>query len=239
MKTIETEFISNELIKNIRKYRMPIDVGSDITCYTYDKDNVIKMFEITCANPEEKFFIPNSVYGNNTFIFENKIQRNVDNILLSYTQPFIRGDKLNAYVFNELEFDDLIIYIRQVLEDIKKISDEGIFAYDTFISNIILNDTGFHNIDTIDFKYLDKDPKKIMLDNLRVFFAIFWDYLMNDEMRKFCIANKLEEQFLYECPEIFFSLLIDKAKELSDKEITHIKHIKILAKRRHFDSINL
>lgn len=232
MNKVDIEILSYQEIKKIKLFQRPIDIGSDISCYLYDKNTVIKMFEITCQKPSEKFFIPNEIYGNNSYIFTNKIQKNKDGILISYTQPFIRGDKLNPYSFNELSIDNLLIFITQLIQDTLPISNNGIFTYDSFISNIILNNQGFHNIDTIDFQCLDKDPTIIQKENLKIFFINFWDILMGDDLKYFCIQNGLDEYFLYEDPYNFFIELTNKVQELSNKKISHIKDIKILTKKR-------
>ena len=108
MEKVNVDIISENIIKSIKIHQLPIDIGSDISCYLFDKDTVIKTFEITCKDPDNKFFIPNSFYGNDSYIFTNSIQKNHDGLLLSYTQPYIRGELLNPYNFNDLSIDELL-----------------------------------------------------------------------------------------------------------------------------------
>lgn len=232
MEKAQVEIISNQEIRKIRKNQRPIDIGSDISCYLYDKNTVIKTFEITCPNPEEKLFLSNQIYGNSSYIFTNRIQRNENGLLLSYTQPFIRGYILTPYEFNEILIKDLLIFIKQILLDTQKIAHNGIYAYDNFISNIIINDTGFHCIDTIDFKLMDKDPKIIEKENIEIFFTNFWDYLLTDDLKDFCLMNGLSKYSLFEDPYSFFVILTNKVQLLTDNEVSHIKNIKILTKKR-------
>lgn len=224
--------IENKEIRQIRKHRIPIDAGSEITCYRYNSNNVIKLFEITCDSPEDKLFLSQKKYGNNSYTFVNKVGINENNKIICYTMPFIIGNKLNIYNFNELSIKDLLKFIEIYLQDTHKISNQGIYAYDNFISNIILNKQGFHSIDPIDFLILDKDPSIIEKDNLKIFFANFWDYLFNNNLINFCQTHHLEEQFLYEDPLLFFIELTNQISSTYGKKITHIKQMKVLTKKR-------
>ena len=232
MKEVEYFQITNKELKQIRMYRLPIDAGSDITCYPYDLHTVIKLFEITCNSPKDKLFLPHDKYGNNSYIFINKVGINKDNLIICYTMPHIRGEKLNIYNFNELNIKVLLSFIEIFLKDTHTISQNGIYTYDNFINNIILNHTGFHNIDPIDFQILDKDPAIIEKDNLKIFFTNFWEYLLNNDLRNFCIQNKLPKEFLYTDPISFFTELTNTISSTYNQEITSIKQIKILTKNK-------
>ena len=146
--------------------------------------------------------------------------------------PHIRGEKLNIYNFNELNIKVLLSFIEIFLKDTHTISQNGIYTYDNFINNIILNHTGFHNIDPIDFQILDKDPAIIEKDNLKIFFTNFWEYLLNNDLRNFCIQNKLPKEFLYTDPISFFTELTNTISSTYNQEITSIKQIKILTKNK-------
>lgn len=232
MEKPEFFILKKEELRNIRMYRIPLDSGSDITCYQYDNNNVIKLFEITCKSPQDKLYIPHHIYGNSSYNFVNKVGTNDDHLITCYTMPFIRGEKLSRYNFNELYISTLLYFISIFLDDTNKISNNGIFAYDNFISNIIINDTGFHCIDPIDFTLMDKDPSFIESENIKIFFTNFWDYLFNDDLRYFCNLHHLEKEFLYTDPIGFFIELTNIVSNIYNKEITSVKEIKILTKRR-------
>ena len=44
--------------------------------------------------------------------------------------PYIRGEKLNIYNFNELSIEDLLSFIEIFLKDTHIISQNGIYTYD-------------------------------------------------------------------------------------------------------------
>ncbi len=232
MKDIEYFLIDPKELKQIRMYRLPIDAGSDITCYPYDLHTVIKIFEITCNSPKDKLFLPHNKYGNNSYSFVNKVGINKDDLIICYTMPYIRGEKLNVYNFNELSIETLLSFIKIFLKDTHNISQNGIYTYDNFISNIILNRTGFHNIDPIDFQIIDKDPTLIEKDNIQIFFTNFWEYLLNNNLRDFCTNHKLSKEFLYTDPISFFTELTNTVSSTYNQEITSIKQIKILTKKK-------
>lgn len=223
--------LKNEDLRKIRMYSYPIDAGSDVTCYLYENNQVIKLFEITCSHPEDKLFIPHKIYGNNSYTFVNKVGINYNGLTICYTMPYIRGEKLNYNVFNELSIDNLLSYIDTYLTDTNTISKQGIYTHDSFITNILINHTGFHNIDPIDFILSDEDASILEAKNNKIFFSNFWDFLLSKEVKTFCIKNKLSQNVLYTDPIYFFLRLTELVSNRYGEEINNVGKIRTLIKK--------
>ena len=88
MNNIKKEIISSEIIKAIKCYQTP-KYGSDTTCYILNKTSVIKLFNTSC-NIKEKLFLPEDIFGNDTYHFISTLVLNEQEKPIGYTMPYIK-----------------------------------------------------------------------------------------------------------------------------------------------------
>lgn len=225
------EIIDIKKIKQIRLEHPLLDIGSGTSCYLLDRNTVIKLFEATC-NPEEKLFLPNEIYENDTFHFVDTIQKTEIGNIAGYTMPYIKGESLEENNFGALPISTLLKYIKLFLKDTKTVSEQGIYTFDNYITNIILSNNGFKCIDTTEFKLEDKDPTILYKKNIEIFFTNFWEFLLPEETKKVIKITNLKEQNLYEDPYHFFTELHQRTQNTTNKKIETINDIKKLTKKR-------
>lgn len=222
------EEITDRKLLEVKRDNVMISNGSDVSCYSFENRSVIKIFNDWC-DLSNKLFLSHDAYKNNTYPFVNAVQKNRGKIV-SYTMPHIRTLALNKNSFDVLSYDTLDLFLKKAIHDSKKIANDGIFTFDTYISNIRINKTGFKVLDPIDFLIIDKDPDIIQRENVSFFGTAIWDHLFTKNERFFCVCNKLSKDFLCENPDIFFQELLHLSEELSDTEILTVADTKKLIK---------
>ena len=170
IKPKQVEMKKNDILY-IKHYHHVIDIGGDSTCYNLSYKQVIKLFDMSYFDPNDKLFLPHEHYGNDTFIFVDDI-RTYCNKIIAYTMAYIKGARLgktqSIKMFYELSFEMLEQYLSKIINDCSSIANNGIKVFDSFETNIILSDTGFKHIDSIDFYQEDKDPENIKKENKQV-----------------------------------------------------------------------
>lgn len=230
MKKIKKQIFKNEIITEIITKQKP-KIGSDTSCYILDKNTVIKLFNEIC-NPYEKLFLPHEIYGNNTYYFTSSIILNEENKIIGYTMPYIKGKLLNPKNFNNLNIQDLINFFYILEIDTFNISIQGIYTYDNFISNIILSDTGFKCIDSIDFQLSNLEPGILYYKNLRIFLNNIWDYLLPNEIKILFQKLNFKEFDFHESPCSIFRELYERSMNITNNELQTVNDFKKLIKTR-------
>lgn len=231
----QTENLTKKQILDIKRYAHFIDIGSDVSCYNLSSKQVIKFFDINPINTNSKLYIPDDIYGNNTYIFIDAIQKYYERII-SYTMKYIKGNRLGkietSNIFYNLTYSELLNYINILITDSYSIANSGIQAYDCHENNIILTDNGFTHIDPIDFLYLDKDPSLIAKESIKLMCTTLWDSLIKASLKDLLDNLNLQESFFITDPYNFIKELKDISQKYSDDEIVTLSDTKKLKRTK-------
>lgn len=222
-------------INEVKKYCHLIDIGSEVNCYNLTSRQVIKIFNPELVKYDTKLFIPDSIYGNNTYIFIDEIIR-CCNQIVAYTMKYVRGPNLSikdsVILFYNLSYSMLLEYITILVQDSKKLANHGIQVFDCFKTNIILSPTGFRQIDCVDFKPQDMDQSIIEKENIRLMCQTIYDCLIAPYLSTFISNINLKPDEFTESPVEFIKELRVKSQEYSDTEIITIGDTKKLVRKR-------
>lgn len=222
-------------IQYIRTYCHFIDIGSEVSCYNLTPKQVIKIFDVKPIDLSTKLFIPDKIYGTNTYIFSDAIQKYCGKIF-SYTMKYVKGARLGRYesinTFYNLSFELLYQYLETLMADSKKIANYGIQAFDCFENNIILSDTGFKQIDCVDFTQQDKDPNNIEKENIKLMCQTIWDSLIAPSLSTFLVNNNLNQSDFCSSPCEFIQNLKTISQSYSDTEIITLGDTKKLSRKK-------
>jgi len=228
------EIYSIKKLNDVKKYCHKIDIGSEITCYNITSKQVIKIFDKN-INPNTKLLLPHNIYGNNTYVFIDKIIK-CCNEIVAYTMQFIKGPNLfnieATNLFYNLTYNMLLDYITILLEDSKFEANHGIQVFDCFPSNIILSPNGFKQIDCVDFKIKDKDPNIIEKENIHLMCQTIYDYMICPHLSTFISNHKLKPIDFTDSPYEFIKELKKISENYSDTEIITIGDTKKLSRRK-------
>ena len=174
-------------------FRNPM-MGSEISCYRLNFKQVLKIFDMGEVDFSTKLLIADSIYGNNTYLFVDKIIE-YRNKIYAYTMKYVDGPSLgnpdSLALFYKLSYDMLLKYIETLVNDSKEEANFGIQAFDCYKTNIILSDTGFRQIDCIDFIPKDIDPSIIEKNNIRLMCQTIYDSLFAPHLSTFITNNNL------------------------------------------------
>ena len=166
-----------------------------------------------------------------TFLEENLLLK-----IVAYTMQFVKGPTLTnseaTNLFYNLSYNMLLDYITILLEDSKFQSLHGIQVFDCFPSNIILSQTGFRQIDCVDFKIKDKDPKIIEKENIHLMCQTIYDYMIAPYLSTFISNHKLKPIDFTESPYEFIKELKRISDNYSDTEIITIGDTKKLSRKK-------
>ena len=219
--------------KYIKTKNMKIDIGSEITCYHFPNKQVIKFFED--IDPTLKLLIDDKKYGNNTFIFVNEIITYCNKII-AYTMKYINGFNLDNFeainLFYKLSYDILFEYLTILLNDCKLLSNYGIEVFDCHKTNIILSQTGFKQIDCVDFIEKDIDPKEIDKKNIYLMCHTIYECLIAPYLSTFITNNNLDSEEFKRNPLEFIQKLKTISQNYSDSEIITLSDTKKLARKK-------
>ncbi len=231
----KTENLTKKQILEIKKYAHFIDIGSEISCYNLSSKQVIKFFDINPINNENKLYIPNEIYGNNTYIFIDAIQKYYNHII-SYTMKYIKGNRLGKEkteeIFYNLPYQEILNYINNLINDSHSIANNGIQAFDCHENNIILTQSGFTHIDPIDFLSLDKNPSIIAEESIKLMCTTIWDSLINPYLSPFISHNNLSKEDFLKTPYEFIQKLQEISQRYSDNEIITLDDTKKLQRKK-------
>ena len=232
---VQEQIFTKQDILYIKRYHHLIDMGSETTCYNMNAKQVIKFFDMGITDPNNKLFIPDDIYGNNTFVFVDAIQKYCNRII-SYTMKLVTGKKLGTNdslkLFYDLSYNMLLEYISTLLQDCKDIANHGIQAYDCYKSNIILSPTGFKQIDCVDFNLQDSDPSLIEKENISLMCQTIWDNLISPYLATFIVNNKLRPEEFAKSPYEFIQELKKISQQQSDTEIITLNDTKRLSRKK-------
>lgn len=228
------EIYSLKKLNDVKKYCHRIDIGSEVTCYNITSKQVIKIFDKN-IDPNTKLLLPHNIYGNNTYIFIDKIIK-CCNEIVAYTMQFVKGPTISNVeainLFYNLSYNMLLDYITILIEDCKFEANHGIQVFDCFPSNIILSSTGFKQIDCVDFKLKDKDPSIIEKENIHLMCQTIYDYMIAPHLSTFISNHKLKPRDFTESPYEFIKELKRISENYSDKEIVTIGDTKKLSRKK-------
>lgn len=229
------QIFTKQQIQYIKSYCHLIDIGSEVTCYNLSSKQVIKVFDVKPIDTNTKLFIPDNIYGTNTYIFTDAIQIYCGKVF-SYTMKYINGARLGRIdainLFYNLSYNLLLNYIETLIKDSKTIAKYGIQCFDCFENNIILSNTGFRQIDCVDFTQQDKDPTEIEKENIKLMCQTIWDSLIAPQLSTFMANNKLYQYDFTESPYEFIQELRNKSQNLSDSEIITLDDTKKLSRKK-------
>lgn len=235
LEKVKEQTFTKSDIHSIKKYCNFIDFGSEVSCYNLTSKQVIKFFDLSRVDTSTKLFIPNTIYGTNTFIFTDAIQTYCGKIV-SYTMKFVKGARLGRIetinLFYNLSYNLLLEYIETLIKDSKSIANHGIQAFDCFENNIILSNTGFKQIDCVDFTIQDKDPTIIEKENIKLMCQTIWDSLIAPQLSTFMANNNLSQSDFNESPYEFIQELKRISQSLSDTEILTLEDTKKLSRKK-------
>lgn len=228
------QIFNKQDILYIKRYHHLIDIGSETTCYNMNSKQVIKFFDMT-TDPSSKLLIPDNIYGNNTFVFIDAIQKYCNKII-AYTMKLVTGTKLGTSdsitLFYQLSYNMLLEYITTLLQDCKELANHGIQVYDCYKSNIILSPTGFRQIDCVDFLSQDKDPKLIEQENINLMCQTIWDNLISPQLSAFISKTHLKQEDFTHYPYDFLKELRNITEQRTNAEITTLDDIKKLCRKK-------
>lgn len=228
-------FTAKDILYIKKYFRNPIDIGSEVSCYRLSSKQVIKIFDMNTVNLNTKLFLPDNIYGTDTFIFVDAIQKYCNKIF-SYTMKYIKGTRLgksdSIKLFYELSYNMLLNYITTLLTDCKLIANHGIEAFDCFENNIILSNEGFKQIDCVDFTIQDKDPSLIEKENIRLMCQTIWDSLIAPQLSTFISNNNLKPGDFITSPYEFIEELKNISQQYSDTEIITLGDTRKLSRKR-------
>lgn len=232
----KVENLTKNQIMDIKKYAHLIDIGSEISCYNLSSKQVIKFYDIFYdVSNNNKLYIPDNIYGNNTYVFIDAVQKYCDRIV-SYTMRYVKGNRLGKSnttdLFYSLTYTTILEYINTIISDSYAIANNGIHAFDCHENNIILTDKGFSHIDTVDFFTLDKDPSVIANNSIRLMCSTIWDSLINSQLYYLLKKFKLNELDFVNDPYNFIKELQDISQKYSDDEIITLNDTKKLKRTK-------
>ena len=229
------EIYTKQKIIDIKRYAHFIDFGSEVSCYNLTAKQVIKFFDVTPTDPSKKLLISDKTYGTDTFLFVDAIQLYHNNII-SYTMKYVKGPRLgrpdSIKLFYNLTYDMFLEYIKILIEDSISIANHGIQAFDCRENNIILSQSGFKQIDCVDFFEKDIDPSTITKENIKLMCQTIWDSLIKPKLSPLITANNLTEYDFYTTPYEFIKELKRISQEYSNTEIISLNDTKKLIKRK-------
>ena len=224
-----------ENIKYIENYFNNPEIGSEISCYRSGYNQVLKIFDLNHIDFNSKLLIPDSIYGNNTYIFVDKIIE-YHNKIYAYTMKYIEGPTLAKpeaiSLFYNLQYNELLNYFKTIINDSKEIAQHGIEVYDCYKTNIILNNTGFKQIDCIDFIQKDIDPTIIEKENIKLMCQTIYDCLFAPFLTTFITNNKLQVTDFLTTPYDFLKELKNISQKYSDTEIITLNDTKKLSRKK-------
>ena len=222
-------------IQYIEQYFNNPKIGSEVSCYRINNKQVLKIFDMTNINFNNKLLIPNSIYGNNTYIFVDKIIE-YRNKIYAYTMKYIEGPNLSnqtsLLLFYNLTYNELSNYLTTLINDSKQLAQNGIEVYDCYKTNIILNQTGFKQIDCIDFIEKDLDPTIIEQENIKLMCQTIYDCLFAPYLTTFIANNNLQVTDFLTSPDDFVKELKNISQNYSDNEIITLNDTKKLSRKK-------
>lgn len=222
-------------IQYIEQYFNNPEIGSEVSCYRLNHKQVLKIFDMANINFDNKLLIPNSIYGNNTYIFVDKIIE-YRNKIYAYTMKYIEGPNLSnqksLLLFYNLTYNELLNYLTTLINDSKQLAQNGIEVYDCYKTNIILNQTGFKQIDCIDFIEKDLDPTIIEQENIKLMCQTIYDCLFAPYLTTFIANNNLQVTDFLTSPDDFLKELKNISQKYSDNEIITLNDTKKLSRKK-------
>ena len=145
----------------IKKHTVkPLGAGREGASFLMDNGLVLKKLNDE-YNPE--FVMQFKDLDISSFVFA-KSSVIIDNYVNAIFMEYIKGYTLLENVPNNQDLLVLGEQLQKLVEDIKKISELGIWVKDFYPGNIIYNNNGFKIIDTIGYLYLANN--NFELDNL-------------------------------------------------------------------------
>ena len=112
--------------------------------------------------------------------------------------PYIKGKPLNYFTFENLTIEDLIKFLAIIEYDTTKTSNQNIYTYDNFFTNILITDAGFKCIDSIDFKINNQYEKYLLYyKNLEIFLNNIWDYLLSNETKNLTVKTFTKTDYVF------------------------------------------
>lgn len=228
------EIYSTKLLRDIKTYGHQVSFGSEITCYNITSKKVIKIFDVD-VDLSTKLLLPHNIYGNNTYVFLDNIIK-CCNVIVAYTMQFVKGSNLSSYnaitQFYNLSYNTFLEFIETLLNDSKAEANYGIQVFDCYPTNIILSETGFRQIDCVDFKQKDIDPSIIEKENIRLMCIAIYESLMSRHLSTFISNNNLNHNDFFESPYEFIKELKNISQNFSDTEIITLNDTKKLARKK-------
>ena len=227
-------FVSEvKLYEFLRKPQIKfLNFGSQGQCYL-DRSNkkVYKIFnsffyEGFENDYQEEDILKFSGILNNTYIWPSEVIT-VDNKIIGYIIPFIKGTELCQINPLSVNLSQLVNHLGAVYEDNIIISQNGIVAYDVMY-NILYGNNGVNIIDTDDynFNYFGKSYEEILkINNRNINFAFkvfIIDNYFNEFVNQFSELREMYEDLDLES-RIFIISLQKKLSELLDLELNYLK----------------
>lgn len=159
--------------------------GKYAKCYLLSSGEILKVYKTNLFEDQAYYahnLLPLIGIKNDTFIFPSSLIYDENEKVLGCISEYIPGKTLQAKK-RTITFEDLISSVDKVYEDIKKISDLGIFTDDLSPNNIIFNKRIFI-IDTDDYFVAGKNfnnESTTYISNIRSFNKTILDYISKDE----------------------------------------------------------
>lgn len=190
-------------LKNINKNNKKlIGIGSTAFCYKLQDGSVLKLFKknyntnliLNKKNFDadlEKF----SSISNDTFIGPKDIIIN-NNQIVGYTYPYIEGKSLYK-INSKTRLLDLFKNYHQIINDIKKVTNDNFYLFDVHGGNIIF-DGNIHIIDLDKCWFYDEGTKELlMITNSREVFTNMFGSIYHKRENENIIFNDKNLNYKY------------------------------------------
>ena len=203
--------------------------GGEGICKRLNNKEIIKYLDSPYANFDGEKILKFKEFKSKTYLFPYKIVC-IENEIMGYITRYSSGKNLIEVPRDTIRFDKFIIGSKNVEDDTKNLSDEGVLTHD-ILFNILYKNGIFHMIDTYYYEIVDEDNESLYKKNISYFNYSLLEFLVKDRFYKFVFTSK-ELSELYKEAENgesiipFLEMLRQRLSEYCDKDVKVVRDAK-------------
>lgn len=203
--------------------------SSEGTCKRLNNKETMKYLDGPYVSLNEEQILMFKDIKNKTYLFPYKILY-INNEIMGYITRYSSGKNLIEVPRDTIRFDKFIIGSKNVEDDTKNLSDEGVLTHD-ILFNILYKNGIFHMIDTYYYEIVDEDNESLYKKNISYFNYSLLEFLVKDRFYKFVFTSK-ELTELYKEAEngesiiSFLEMLRQRLSEYCDKDVKVVRDAK-------------
>ena len=203
--------------------------ASEGTCKRLNNKETMKYLDGPYVSLNEEQILMFKDIKNKTYLFPYKILY-INNEIMGYITRYSSGKNLIEVPRDTIRFDKFIIGSKNVEDDTKNLSDEGVLTHD-ILFNILYKNGIFHMIDTYYYEIVDEDNESLYKENISYFNYSLLEFLVKDRFYKFVFTSK-ELSELYKEAENgesiipFLEMLRQRLSEYCDKDVKVVRDAK-------------